>query len=95
MRTVTKRSRSHGESTVIELFGEHKNVNKISILLIDEKPVTMRGLSSLIGEQEDMEVVAEVGRYQDLSRKIGETLPNIALVDIDSSSPDCFENCRG
>lgn len=69
-------------------------MNKISILLIDEKPITMRCLSLLIGEQEDMEVVGEVERYQDLSRKIEESLPNIVLVDLDSSYPAVFETIR-
>ena len=54
----------------------------------------MRGLSLLIEEQKDMEVVGEVERYQDLSRKIEETLPDIALADIDSSYPAVFETIR-
>ena len=52
------------------------------ILLADDHNLVRAGMRALLNELPDMEVVAETGNGQEALRLIGETKPDLALVDI-------------
>ena len=61
------------------------------ILIIDNKPLTRRGLSLLIEQQEGMKVVGEFDSTEDILDKVNEARPDVILIDFDSSYPGIFD----
>jgi len=57
-------------------------VTKIRILLADDHAVLRAGLRALISSQPGLEVVAEAPDGLEAVRKAGETLPDLALMDL-------------
>ena len=58
----------------------------IRILLADDHKITRQGLRSLLDEQPDMEVVAEVEEGRTAVRLARELVPNVVIMDV--SMPD-------
>ena len=58
----------------------------IRILLADDHKITRQGLCSLLGEQADMEVVAEAEEGRTAVRLVRELLPEVVIMDV--SMPD-------
>jgi DNA-binding NarL/FixJ family response regulator len=56
--------------------------DKIGILVVDDHSLFRRGVIQTINEQSDMEVVAEADSVASAVLKAGETLPDIALLDV-------------
>jgi len=57
-------------------------MDKISILIVDDHPVVREGLRAFLQLQEDMEVVGEAADGVEATEKIGELLPDVALIDL-------------
>ena len=58
----------------------------IRILLVDDHKITRQGLCLLLGEQADMEVVAEAEEGRTAVRLVRELLPEVVIMDV--SMPD-------
>jgi DNA-binding NarL/FixJ family response regulator len=56
--------------------------DKIGLLVVDDHSLFRRGVIQTINEQSDMEVVAEADSVASAVLKAGETLPDIALLDV-------------
>jgi len=56
--------------------------DKIGILVVDDHSLFRCGVIQTINEQSDMEVVAEADSVASAVEKAGETLPDIALLDV-------------
>ena len=61
------------------------------ILIIDDKPLVRRGISLLIEQQEDMEVVGDFSRSADIRVKFDEAPPDVILINVHSSDPEIFD----
>lgn len=57
-------------------------MNKLRILLADDHMVVREGLKALIDEQPDMEVVGEAADGEAACRMVGETHPNLVIMDV-------------
>lgn len=60
----------------------------IRLLLADDQDLVRGGLSALLDLESDLEVVAEVGRGDELLEAVKEHTPDVALVDIEMPSSD-------
>ena len=57
-------------------------MDKISVLIVDDHPVVREGLRAFLELQEDMEVVGEAADGVEALEKVGELLPDVALIDL-------------
>lgn len=57
-------------------------MDKTTVLLADDHPTFRAGLSRLLAEEEDLEVVAEVGDGRDAVRVASDLRPHVAILDI-------------
>jgi two-component system response regulator NreC len=55
---------------------------KTSVLLVDDHSVVRKGVRALLEEEDDFEVVADVGNGQDALREVGRFKPDLVLLDI-------------
>lgn len=63
----------------------------IKVLLADDHRIVRAGLRRLIEESEDLEVVAEAADGREAIRKIRETLPDVAVIDLSMPQIDGLE----
>ena len=56
--------------------------NKIKVLLVDDHPLVREGLVNLINQQPDLEVCGEAGNEPQALEVIGQTRPDVVVVDI-------------
>jgi two-component system, NarL family, response regulator LiaR len=54
----------------------------IRVLIVDDHPVVRRGIKSLLGEEEDIQVVGEAVNGKDALEKVGALLPDVVLMDL-------------
>lgn len=66
----------------------------IRILLVDDHVLFRKGLSSLLSEQKDFEVVGEAGSGQEALEKAQELMPDVILMDIYMPGWDGLEATR-
>lgn len=66
----------------------------IRVFLVDDHEVVRRGLASLIGLEEDIEVVGEAGNVTDALSRIPATRPDVAILDVRLPDGDGIELCR-
>lgn len=59
-----------------------KNQSVIRILSVDDHPLMREGIAAMIGDEEDMILVAEVSKGRDAVRAFKEHLPDITLMDL-------------
>lgn len=52
------------------------------IIIVDDHPIVRQGLRAIIEEERDLEVCSETGNANDAIKLIGETNPDLALIDI-------------
>jgi len=55
---------------------------KIKVLLVDDHPLVREGLVNLINQQPDMAICGEAGNETQALEMIGQTRPDVAVVDI-------------
>ncbi len=58
------------------------NREKITLLLADDHPAFREGLSRILAEEDDFEIVAKVGDGWEAVIAAGRFLPNVAIVDV-------------
>jgi DNA-binding NarL/FixJ family response regulator len=61
------------------------------VVIVEDHPVVRRGLSSLMAEQEDLQVCGEADNFYDALRVINEQDPDVVLVDIALAGSDGIE----
>ena len=57
--------------------------DKLRVVIVDDHALFREGLATILGAQDDMEVVGQGGSAADAIRLAGELLPEIMLLDID------------
>ncbi len=57
-------------------------MNKIRVMLVDDHEIVRWGLTGLINDQEDMEVVAQAGNANEVLEAIDKNQPEVVLMDI-------------
>jgi NarL family two-component system response regulator LiaR len=55
---------------------------KIRVLIVDDHPVVRRGIQSLLGEEEDIEIVGEAVNGKDAFEKAESLKPDVILMDL-------------
>jgi two-component system response regulator DesR len=63
-------------------------VNTIRVLLAEDQAMIREALAALLSFEEDMEVVAQVGRGDEVTKAAEATLPDVALLDIEMPGMD-------
>lgn len=68
----------------------HAAMNRMTIFIVDDHPVTRRGIADVINERETMCVCGEAGTIAEAIQGIIAHQPDIALVDISLEKEDGF-----
>jgi CheY-like chemotaxis protein len=68
--------------------------DKIRVMLVDDHEVVRNGLSTLLGNNPDMEVVGESSDGEEAVRKAREILPDVILMDINMPKMNGLEATR-
>ena len=55
---------------------------KIKVLLVDDHTVVLKGLAFFLSTQEDLELVGEANNGKEALVKVGETNPDVVLMDL-------------
>ena len=55
---------------------------KIRVMIVDDHPVVRRGIQSLLGEEEDFQVVGEAVNGKDALQKVESLKPDVILMDL-------------
>ncbi|EEK42095.1 response regulator [Bacillus paranthracis] len=55
---------------------------KIKVLLVDDHTVVLKGLAFFLSTQEDIELVGEASNGKEALMKVGETNPDVVLMDL-------------
>ncbi|HLU31621.1 MAG TPA: response regulator transcription factor [Acidimicrobiia bacterium] len=66
----------------------------IRVLLVDDHEVVRRGLASMLGVQDDIEVVGEAGSADEAVRRVGLDNPNVVVMDVRMPDRSGIEACR-
>lgn len=66
----------------------------IRIAMADDHPMIRRGFRAVIGEQPDMEIVAEAANGDELFDQIPPSRPNVVLLDVAMPGPGFLANLR-
>jgi two-component system response regulator DevR len=66
----------------------------IQVLLVDDHEVVRRGLKDLLGDEPDIEVVAEAGSVDEALAVAMHVEPDVAVVDVRLGDGDGVELCR-
>lgn len=66
----------------------------IKVFLLDDHEIVRRGLSDLIGAEDDMMVCGEAGRVDEALLRIGATSPDVAVLDYQLPDGNGVEVCR-
>lgn len=67
---------------VLNLNTGAKMSNPIRVMIVDDHPVVRRGIKSLLGEEEDIQVVGEAVNGKDALEKIAALQPDVILMDL-------------
>lgn len=64
---------------------------KIKVLLVDDHTVVLKGLAFFLSTQEDIELVGEASNGKEALVKVGETNPDVVLMDLHMPEMDGVE----
>lgn len=64
---------------------------RIKVLLVDDHTVVLKGLAFFLSTQEDLELVGEANNGKEALTKVGETQPNVVLMDLYMPEMDGIE----
>jgi DNA-binding NarL/FixJ family response regulator len=67
---------------------------KSKVFIVDDHAIVRQGLAELINDQPDLMVVGESDNPPDALKRIAETQPDVAILDITLSGGDGIELCR-
>lgn len=56
--------------------------NPIRVMIVDDHPVVRRGIKSLLGEEDDIQVVGEAVNGKDALEKVAALQPDVILMDL-------------
>ena len=66
----------------------------ISVFLLDDHEIVRRGVTDLLNAESDIEVISEAGTAIDAIRIVGETSPDVAVLDVRLEEGNGIEVCR-
>ncbi|MEZ5340070.1 MAG: response regulator transcription factor [Acidimicrobiales bacterium] len=66
----------------------------IRVFLLDDHEIVRRGVAELVNAEPDMIVVAEAGRAHDALTIVGESVPDVAVLDVRLGDGNGIEVCR-
>ena len=66
----------------------------IRVLLLDDHELVRRGLIDLLGDERDIEVVADVGSAAEALAAVGTSRPDVAVLDVRLGDGNGIEVCR-
>jgi DNA-binding NarL/FixJ family response regulator len=66
----------------------------VRVLLVDDHEVVRRGLRDLLGDEKDIDVVAEAGTVAEALVRAGSARPDVAVVDMRLPDGDGVDLCR-
>lgn len=69
-------------------------MSKYKILIVDDHPITRRGLQAVLELEKEFEIVGEAGNGQEAIKKAVELSPNIILMDLRMPEMDGITACR-
>jgi len=79
--------------TLVVVYTTHVPAS-ISVFLLDDHEIVRRGVTDLLNAESDIEVISEAGTAVDAIRIIGETNPDVAVLDVRLEEGNGIEVCR-
>ena len=70
------------------------STNGIRVMLVDDHPITRRGLSEVLEDEGGVEVVAQAADGEEAVTRAEETRPDIIVMDVMMPKKDGVEACR-
>ena len=67
---------------------------RIRVMIVDDHEIFRRGVKSLLGDEEDMRVVAEAGNASDALDELGRRRPDVVTIDIRLGTMDGIQLTR-
>lgn len=67
---------------------------QISVFLLDDHEMVRQGLTQLLSNEDDIDVIGEAGNAPDAVRLIGELRPDVAVLDISLGEGNGIDVCR-
>jgi DNA-binding NarL/FixJ family response regulator len=62
-----------------------------SVLIVDDHPIVRQGLSQLINAEDDLEVCGNVATVEEALQSLGESYPDVVIVDLSLAHSDGLE----
>lgn len=72
----------------------HETDSRIRVFLLDDHEIVRRGVADLVNSEPDMQVVSEAATAIDAIRVVGETNPDVAVLDVRLEEGNGIEVCR-
>lgn len=68
-----------------------ETTQNIKLIIADECPIILEGLSSIINSEEDLDIVGRAQNEREIKKNIDSYRPNILILDIDFANFDSIE----
>ncbi len=71
-----------------------RTANVINVFLVDDHEIVRRGIAQLIDAESDLRVVGEAGSFEQATRRLAATAPDVVILDMRLPDGDGIDLCR-
>ncbi len=71
-----------------------RDASRIRVALVDDHELVRRGLRDFLSDEDDFDIVAEAGTVAEAVKMVGESRPDVAILDVRLPDGNGIELCR-